>query len=680
VSGTNIQFLITQLFLMEESKQQQSLYRLLQFTLYLVVSLDVFISVFAPQQFIRRRIMRFGLLDVLLRMKRIVVFENPLNGKLTILLLICLIAIGTLSRKEKELNPARRILFPLTAGLGIFFGGLWFYNRSGELILPWLSWDGLGYIFADFAGTILIHTALDNVSKIIRSGFGNDRWNTEGESFMQPQKAVIHGSSVNIPMLFYYRNKIRQGWINLDNIFRGTLVIGTPGAGKSFGVVAPFIRQLTAKGFTLCVYDFKYPDLGKITYYHYLLAKKKTQFKNYAFHVVNLNEVEKSRRINPLRKDFILTLADALETAEGLVEALKKGDKSAGSDQFFTQSAVNFLAACIYFFSKYEQGKYSSLPHVLAFLNCSYEEIFNALFSEPELNSLLSPFVTAYQARAFNQLEGQVGTLKIFISRMATKETYWVFSGDDFNLKISDPQSPGILVLANDPNTQNINSACYALVINRLTRLINSRGNKRSALIIDELPTIFVHRIDNLIATARSNQVAVLLGLQELPQFRQIYGKETATTITAVVGNILSGSVRNKETLEWLERLFGKVKQVGESLSIDRTKTSLSISERLEPLIPAGKIASLKAGELVGLIAGRNSEFYDGKFETSALHCKVNLDLESIANEERRYPEMPVYYDFEGQRDQVLEHNFRRINQEVRGFIVCFTSAKASLY
>ncbi len=270
---------------------------------------------------------------------------------------------------------------------------------------------------------------------------------------------------------------------------------------------------------------------------------------------------------------------------------------------FFTQSAINFLAACIFFFAKHDGGKYSSLPHVLSFLNRSYQEVFDTLFSEPELVSLLSPFRSAWLEKAFPQLEGQVGTLKIFISRLATKETFWVFSGDDFNLKISDPNSPSIVVLANDPNTQNINSACYSIVLNRLTKLINSKGNLPSALIIDEVPTLFVHKVENLIATARSNKVAVLMGLQEIPQFNQQYGKDTAATITAVVGNVLAGSVRNKETLDWLERLFGKSKQIGEGLSIDQNKVSASLNEKLEALIPAGKMASLNTGEMVGLIA-----------------------------------------------------------------------------
>jgi len=304
-------------------------------------------------------------------------------------------------------------------------------------------------------------------------------------------------------------------------------------------------------------------------------------------------------------------------------------------------------------------------------LNKSYEEIFTVMLTNPELPSLLSPFMSAFNKRAFDQLEGQVGTLKIFISRLATKESFWVFSGDDFNLKISDPQNPAILVLANDPATQNINSALYALIVNRLIRLVNSRGNLPAAIIADEVPTLFIHKVENLIATARSNQVAVILGLQELPQFRQQYGKETAETINSVIGNILSGSVRHKETLDWLERLFGKVKQTGESLTIDRTRTSTGLNERLEPLIPAGKIASLQTGEVVGLIARDipENDRFTGEYNSSAVHCRINLDLEAIRREETNYPRMPVYYDFRGKTEERLFDNFNKINEQVNEMV-----------
>ncbi|RZJ61458.1 MAG: type IV secretory system conjugative DNA transfer family protein, partial [Flavobacterium sp.] len=603
---------------MDERQELKGLHRMLQFLVYALLLADVMIFVYAAKATFFHKAASYGLQELIKGCTRMIFFQHPLYSRAFTLLLLIVVSIGTLSKKEKDLNAKNAILYPLSAGFVCWMGGLWFWNRTGSVLFMGTSVSDLAYIVLLFSGTILLHIAMDNISKIISSSLGKDKWNIEGESFMQQTKSKDGPYGVSIPSLFYFKSRVHKGWINLENIFRGTLLIGTPGSGKSFGVVLPFIRQLMAKDFCICLYDFKFPDLAEVAWYHFQLAKKQGRMKNASFHVINLTEVEKSRRINVLRPDYIQTLADASETAEALVEALKKGDKSGGSDQFFTQSAVNFLSACIFFFSQYEKGKYSTLAHVLSFLNCSYNQIFAALFSNAELTSLLSPFMTAYKAKAYDQLEGQVGTLKVFISRLATKETFWVFSGDDFNLKISDAKNPATLVLANDPNTQNINSACYSVVLNRLTRLINTKGNLPSALILDELPTIFVHRIENLIATARSNKVAVLMGLQELPQFQQQYGKEVSGTITSVVGNVLAGSVRNKETLDWLERLFGKVKQQGESLSIDRAKLSLSINEKLEPLIPAGKIASLKAGELVGMLAGDAVESYTGKFETSA--------------------------------------------------------------
>ncbi|MNK75772.1 Type IV secretion-system coupling protein DNA-binding domain protein [compost metagenome] len=657
---------------MEESKEQQALHRFLQFCIYLSLCLDILIFIYCAKSPLPDFLSSYWMMRPLTSLSKIIIYSNPLYSRGFILLLICLVSIGTLAKKEKELDAKKAIVYPLSSGLILFSCSLYFYHKTGKVILILLSWNELAYCFCLLMGTILIHISMDNISKIISARLGKDRWNIEEESFMQATKAKTGPYRICIPMLFYYRKKVHSGFINLENIFRGTLLIGTPGSGKSFSIVMPVIRQLLEKDFCLALYDFKFCDLAQIAYHHFLLAKRQGRMPLHNFHVLNLNQLENSRRINVLRPDYILTLADASETAEALVEALKKGDKSTGSDQFFTQSAVNFLSACIYFFSRYENGRYSTLPHILSFLNCSYNQIFAALVSNPELSSLLSPFMSAYRAKAFDQLEGQIGTLKIFISRLATKETFWVFSGDDFCLKISDPSSPSTLILANDPNTQNINSACYSVVLNRLIRLINSKGNLPSALLLDELPTIYVHRIENLIATARSNKVAVLMGLQELPQFQQQYGKEVASTICAVVGNVLSGSARNKETLDWLEKLFGKVKQMSESLSIDRSKTSISLSEKLEHLIPSGKIASLKAGELVGMLAADTDESYNGSFSPSVINCKVNLNLKEIEKEESLYPKMPIYYDFKGKKEQILSENFQRINAEVAELISRF--------
>jgi type IV secretory pathway TraG/TraD family ATPase VirD4 len=428
---------------------------------------------------------------------------------------------------------------------------------------------------------------------------------------------------------------------------------------------------MIAKGFCLCIYDFKFPDLAQIAYYHYLLKKSKDSDYNYSFHVINLNEVEKSRRVNPFHKKYIQTLAEAQEMAESMVSSLQKGGSSSGggSEAFFTQSAINFLASCIYFFAKLENGKYSDLPHILSFMNRSYQEIFDSLFKNEEIGSLLSPFKTAYDNKAFDQLEGQIGTLKIFLSRLATKESFWVFSGDEVELKITDRENPSIIILASDPGTQDINSALYSAVLNRTLRLVNSKHNLPGGIIADEFPTIYIHKIDNVVATARSNRVAVLLGLQEIPQLRQFYKKEVADTISAIVGNILSGSARDKNTLDWLEKLFGKIKQKSFSQSISQQGTTTSINEKMDFMIPAGKIAALRTGEMVGMIA-QGEENDTDEYKTSAINGKINLDMKAIKQEEQNYVPMPVYYSFidkagNNRKEEVLMTNFRKINNEI---------------
>ena len=462
--------------------------------------------------------------------------------------------------------------------------------------------------------------------------------------------------------------------MNIDP-FRGSMVIGVPGSGKSFGIINPAIRQMVSKGFCLCIYDFKFPSLAEIAYYHYLQKKKSDPEYKHKFHVVNLDKVEYSRRVNPFKKEYINTLAQAQEMAESMVTALQKGGGSGGggSEAFFTQSAVNFLASSIFFFGTYQNGKYSDLPHILAFMNRSYQEIFDTLFTNEELVSLMSPFRSAYENKAFDQLEGQVGTVKIFLSRLATKESFWVFSGDEVQLKISDKADPSILILASNPQTQDINSALYSAVLNRTISQINDKGNMYAGIIADEFPTIYIHKIDNLVATARSNKVAVLLGLQELTQLKQFYKREVADTISSIMGNILSGAARHKDTLDWLEKMFGKIKQKSYSESISNQGTNMTISEKMDVMIPAGKIAGLRTGEMVGMVV-QGEDNATEEFKTSAISGKINLDMNAIKIEEANYPKMPIYYSFKDEagndrKNDILMTNFRRINKEVEMII-----------
>ena len=647
---------------MEESKELQKLYGFMQAFIYITVCIEILLFVHFP--------FSENITPFLSKLAKIPIYSNILYSKLFTFFIIMVTCIGTRSKKDLELDPTKQIIFPLIFGFIMFFGSVCFlfFKEKGE---NGLEWYNIAYIILSIIGAILINSALDNISKRIKSNFMKDRFNIENESFEQSKDKVETEYSVNIPMKFFYNRKWHNGWLNICNCFRGTFVIGTPGSGKSFSVINSFIRQHSAKGFAEVVYDFKFPELAKIAYYNYQKNKQLGKIpNNFKFNVINFSDIEYSRRINPLKREYIEILADATETAEALYESLQKGDKgSGGNSDFFKTSAVNLLAASIYFWSRYENGKYSDLPHVLAFLNQEYDVLFKVLFSEPELKSLVSPFEAAYKSGAVDQLEGQMASLKVQLSRLATKESFWVFSGNDFNLKVSDKKDPSYLIIANNPKTQSMNSALNALIINRLTRLVNTKGNYPTSIIVDECPTLYFYQLATLLSTARSNKVSICLGLQELPQLEEQYGKATAKTITSIIGNTLSGQAKAPETLDWLQKLFGKVKQVKEGVTIRRNETTINMNEQMDFVIPASKISSLQAGTLVGQVALDFGQ--EDNFPTAMYHCKTNLDLKKIKKEEEAYKELPKVYNFgtADNREKLLQKNFKRIYDEVETVI-----------
>lgn len=568
------------------------------------------------------------------------------------LILIFLVVVGTKPKKKIEVDITKEIVLPT------FFGGLLFsvsffvinkaLLKENNLFGYFNEWSII-YILTTFIGIILLINGLISIFKIIKNNFGKDRFNLEEESFDQERRKIETEYSINIPTRFYFQKKWHNGWLNVDP-FRGSLVIGTPGSGKSFGIINPAIRQTIDKGFSMLLYDFKYPDLTDIAYTNYLKKKKENKNYNHNFYVINPNDVEKSIRVNPLRREYVKSLPLAQDVSETIVLALQKGGEQGGSGQFFTQSAINFLSCCIYFLAKRANGKYCSLPHLMTFLNLSYDEIFDAIFKVPELESLLSTFKSAYDNRAFDQLEGQLGTLKIYITRLATKENYWVFTeeeGEEFNFKLSDPTDPSILVLANSPETQNINSAVFSAVINRVIQQINTKGNLPSAVIADEFPTIYFHAIENTIATARSNKVAVILGLQELTQLRQYYKKQVADTLASVVGNVFSGSVRERQTLQWIESLIGKAKQITHSYSVSQSGTNITTNEKMDFIVPQSKIATLRTGQMVGVLADSNiiNENTYANESKSVFNAKINLDMKAIKQEERNTRRVGHFYN-----------------------------------
>mgnify|MGYP001153751973 FL=1 len=720
---------------MEESKELQGAYKIFRAVIYISILMEFFVYAVSPEMLDHWN----GILsDVHDRIKTWFIYHdgNLVYSKIATFALICITCVGTRNKKHLEFDARRQVLYPLVSGVVLLIAAVWLFGFTMNVRLYSLPLNIILYIGTTIAGTILVHVALDNISKFLKEGLLKDRFNLENESFEQCTQLQENQYSVNIPMRFYYKGKFRKGFCNISNPFRGTWVVGTPGSGKTFSIIEPFIRQHSAKGFAMVVYDYKFPTLAEKLYYHYRRNQELGRVpEGCKFNIINFVNVEYSRRVNPIQQKYIQNLAAASETAETLLESLQKGKKEGGggSDQFFQTSAVNFLAACIYFFVNYERepydengnrlyaekaqdketkfwkptgvvrdkkdgeivqpaywlGKYSDMPHILSFLNESYKTIFEVLETDNEVAPLLGPFQTALKNKAMEQLEGMIGTLRVYTSRLATKESYWVFhkDGDDFDLKVSDPKNPSYLLIANDPEMESIIGALNALILNRLVTRVNTGQGKNIpvSIIVDELPTLYFHKIDRLIGTARSNKVSVALGFQELPQLESDYGKVGMQKIITTVGNVVAGSARAKETLEWLSNdIFGKVVQLKKGVTIDRDKTSINLNENMDNLVPASKISDLPTGWICGQTArdfmktkvGKNGNMNiqeSDEFKTSKFYCKTDFDMAEIKKEEADYVNYPLprFYTFKSkeERERILYRNFVEVGQEVKAMI-----------
>ena len=588
-------------------------------------------------------------------------FGHIVNTKLFALLLLGLSCLGTKGVKDEKITWTKVWSF---MGIGIIFFFLNWWILS--LLLP-IEVNTILYIASMTIGYICLLMSGLYMSRLLKTNLMDDVFNNENESFMQETRLMENEYSVNLPTRFYYQKKWNDGWINIVNPFRATIVLGTPGSGKSYAVVNNFIKQQIEKGFSMYIYDFKFDDLSTIAYNH--LLKHQDAYKVVPkFYVINFDDPRRSHRCNPINPAFMTDISDAYESAYTIMLNLNKTWIQKQGD-FFVESPIILLAAIIWYLKIYENGKYCTFPHAIEFLNKKYTEIFPILTSYPELENYLSPFMDAWEGGAQDQLQGQIASAKIPLSRMISPQLYWVMSGDDFTLDINNPDEPKILCVGNNPDRQNIYSAALGLYNSRIVKLINKKGKLKSAVIIDELPTIYFRGLDNLIATARSNKVAVCLGFQDFSQLKRDYGDKEAAVVMNTVGNIFSGQVVG-DTAKTLSERFGKVLQKRQSMTINRSDKSTSISTQMDSLIPQSKISTLTQGMFVGSV----SDNFDERIDQKIFHCEIVVDNDRVAAETKAYKEIPSIMDFTANDSidniqQQIQGNYECIKLEVKGII-----------
>lgn len=588
-------------------------------------------------------------------------FHSILYTKLFSLLLLALSCLGTKGVKAEKMSW-NRIWTVLAVGSCLFFLNWWL------LLLP-ISHLGNAtlYIFTMTAGYICLLMGGLWMSRLLKHNLMEDVFNNENESFMQETKLMENEYSVNLPTRFYYKKKWQRGWINVVNPFRATIVLGTPGSGKSFAVVNNYIKQQIEKGYSMYIYDFKFSDLSTIAYNHMMNHQNGYKVKP-QFYVINFDDPRRSHRCNPIHPDFMSDISDAYESAYTIMLNLNKTWVQKQGD-FFVESPIILFAAIIWYLRIYKDGKYCTFPHAIELLNRRYEDVFPILTSYPELENYLSPFMDAWQGGAMEQLAGQIASAKIPLSRMISPQLYWVMSASEFTLDINNPEEPKILCVGNNPDRQNIYGAALGLYNSRIVKLINKKGQLKSSVIIDELPTIYFKGLDNLIATARSNKVAVCLGFQDFSQLVRDYGDKEAKVVINTVGNIFSGQVVG-ETSKTLSERFGKVLQKRQSISINRQDVSTSINTQMDSLIPPSKISRLTQGMFVGSV----SDNFNERIEQNIFHAVIVVDTEKVKREESRYQKLPIINDFldaDGNdcMEQTIQDNYNQVKEDVKQIV-----------
>ena len=600
-----------------------------------------------------------GIIDkILMNFQRTTgLFSSILWTKLFCVVFLALSCLGTKGVKEEKITWPK-IWTVLFSGFVFFFLNWWL------LVLP-IGKIGAAslYIFTLSIGYICLLMGGVWMSRLLKNNLMDDVFNTENESFMQETRLMENEYSVNLPTRFYYKKKWNNGWINVVNPFRASMVLGTPGSGKSYAIVNNYIKQQIEKGFAMYIYDYKFPDLSEIAYNHLLNHLDAYKVKP-QFYVINFDDPRKSHRCNPINPAFMTDISDAYESAYTIMLNLNRSWIQKQGD-FFVESPIILLAAIIWFLKIYENGKYCTFPHAIEFLNRPYAQIFPILTSYDELANYLSPFMDAWEGGAQDQLQGQIASAKIPLSRMISPALYWVMTGDDFSLDINNPNEPKVLVVGNNPDRQNIYSAALGLYNSRIVKLINKKKQLKSSVIIDELPTIYFRGLDNLIATARSNKVAVCLGFQDFSQLTRDYGDKESKVIQNTVGNVFSGQVVG-ETAKTLSERFGKVLQQRQSMTINRNNKSTSISTQMDSLIPASKISNLTQGMFVGAV----SDNFDERIEQKIFHAEIVVDSANVSAEMKAYQPIPIIADFinkDGSDNlkETIEANYRKIKQEI---------------
>lgn len=637
---------------MQTGENEQALRKIIDFTRFLsIVVLLIHFYLLGYAAFAEWHLTGKVFDHIMLPVSRFPIFHSILYVKATVMLLMIVSVIGSRGKKDTKIQPRNIVVYALF-GLSLFFGS--------AIILSIITTQAVKIIFYStitMAGYFMILSAGSWIFRLIKMNLRDDIFNRQNESFPQEERLLENEYSVNLPATYCYQGKQRNSYINIINPFRGTLILGNPGSGKSYFVMRHIITQHIKKGFAMLLYDFKYPDLSTIAYN--ALLKYHSSYKVVPkFFVINLEKV--MHRCNPLEPETMFDITDAVEASRTIMLGLNREWIKKQGD-FFVESPINFVTALFWFLRKYEDGKFCTVPHAIELSLLEYEDLFSVLASEPEIEVLINPFVSAWKNEAFDQLEGQIASAKISLARLSSPLIYYVLSGSDFSLDVNNPADPKILCLANNPLKSQTFGPIISLINNRVQKLANRMGQQKICLAYDEFATLYASGTENLLATGRSNLVATFMALQDFSQLKKDYGRDQAEVMMNIPGNIICGQVTG-DTAKQLSERFGKINQQKESISINSSDTSINQSTQLDYAVPASKIASLSSGEFVGMVA----DDPQNKIELKVFHNEILNDHKALAEEEAAFQSIPPIRDVD---NDTITTNYEMIRQDIKNII-----------
>lgn len=571
-------------------------------------------------------------------------FTTPLRSKVIALVFLAISLLGARGKKSPD-NKMETGLFCLFSGLLLYFACA---------ILEF----GPIYILLCSIGYLLILYGSIYLTRVIWHRPEPDIFNKLHESFPQQETLVANAYSINLPANYLYQGRLRDSWVNIPDPFRGTLILGSPGSGKTRFFIEPLIRIQIQKAFSMLVYDFKYPDLSRLAFNYFQQYRSHYPGKP-AFYTLHPGDPDHSHRANPIHRNYLDDIHDAGEAAHAVLLGMaKSGIGQQG--EFFLDSSINFVQALIWYLRSSHDAKYCSWPHVIELAQVPYTKLFPVLSTEPQLIPLVTPFINAYK-KAPEMLDGQIATATIRLARLASPAIYYIMSGDDFSLDLNHPEAPKVLTIGTNPPKAATYGPIISAYINTINRLANRKDMHPFSEVLEEFSTISVHTIDRSIATGRSNRMAITLCLQNADQLRLAYGKEFADVVLNTVGNIISGQASG-ETAKWLSERFSRTNQPRESLTSTATDLHITQSHQLEPSIPTSRIASLSSGEFVGMIA----DTPDQPIDLKTFCCRFRTDPEAFETGSAASEDLPVLRHV---THEMLMANFIRIRSEIETLV-----------